>query len=274
MKLLESISDNIHAHDKLATWCNTGVISSDCGNFLIDTGMFPVIAKQLYDEIKTIKSGKFEGTFTTHYHLDHTGGNQIFTSKPIYAHRYCSVNFGNYDEKELVEDFAKRENKELFEGFKLSQASNIYDTDAFSPPENSDITCYLTGGHTSGSVIVHYKPDDIVFAGDNLFAMTFPWGGDPTADPYKMVTAVDKILSFNPQIVVPGHGPIQHNVDDLHFFKNYMEKVLKTGERMLKENKDDDTIFTELMKIPSHEPRSEHMKTNSIKHWITVMKNH
>ena len=41
---------------------------------------------------------------------------------------------------------------------------------------------------------------------------------------------------------------------------------------MLKEQKDDDEIFNELMKVPYHEPRSEQMKTNSLKHWITVMK--
>ena len=272
MKLLEQLTDTILVHDKQATWCNIGVISTDTGNYLIDTGMFPKVAKQLYDEIKIIKSGNFEGTFTTHYHLDHIGGNQAFTSKPIYAHKLCSVNFGTYKEEELVKGFAERENKDLFEGFKLSAASNIYDSDTFSPPENSDITCYLTGGHTSGSVIVHYKPENIVFAGDNLFAKTFPWGGDKTADPYKMVSAADKILSFNPQIVIPGHGSVQHSLGDVVYFKDYMTKIIDSVEQLLKENREEEVILNELMNIPFHEPRNEQMKSMSIKHWIDVIK--
>ena len=45
------------------------------------------------------------------------------------------------------------------------------------------------------------------------------------------------------------------------------------GEQLLKENKNDDVILGELMNIPYHTPRSEQMKTLSLKHWIEVMKN-
>ena len=272
MKLLNQLTETIYAHDKRVTICNTGVISTDTGNYLIDTGMYPKTAKQLLNEIKDIERGDFEGTFTTHYHFDHTGGNQVFNFKPIYAHKLCKVNFASYSQEDIEKNSINDENRELFEGFKLTDVTNIYDTETFSPPENSDITCYLTGGHTSGSVIVHYKPENIVFAGDNVFAMTFPWGGDKTADPYKMLSSVEKILSFNPQIVVPGHGPVQNNLEDVKYFKDYMNKIISLGEQMFKESHEEDKIFNELMNVPFHEPRSEQMKTASIKHWIEVIK--
>ena len=271
MPLLDKLSDNIYAHDKEVTMCNTGVISTDTGNYVIDTGMYPKIATKLLGEVKDMKK-TFEGTFITHYHFDHVGGNQAFTSKPIYAHKLCSENFvSSYSQEELDKEISDDENKELYEGFKLTDASNIYDTEIFSPAENSDIVCYLTGGHTSGSVIVHYKPENIVFAGDNVFAKTFPWGGDKSADPYKMLSSIKKILSFNPQIVVPGHGPVQHDLEDIHYFKEYMTKILETGEEGLKENKDDESIFSELMAIPFHADPDQR-KPPSVKHWIEVIK--
>lgn len=272
MGLLEQLSDYTFAHDKQVTLCNTAVIATDTGNYLIDTGMFPKTAKDLLSEIKDIKSGQFEGTFTTHYHFDHTGGNQVFSFKPIYAHKLCNENFASYKQEEIEKNSINDKNRHLFEGFTLTRATKIYENDTFSPPENSDIICYLTGGHTSGSVIVHYKPENIVFAGDNIFAKTFPWGGDKTADPYKMLSSVKKILSFNPHIVVPGHGPIQHDLEDINYFKDYMTKIITAGEQLIKETRDDDSILKELMLIPYHEPRTESSKINSIKHWIQIMK--
>ena len=272
MPLLDKLTDTIYAHDQRVTICNTGVIATDTGNYVIDTGMFPKTARHLLEEVKGISSGKFEGTFTTHYHFDHTGGNQAFTSKPIYAHKLCKQNFTSYSQEEIEKGTINEENKDLFEDFKLTDASNIYDTDIFSPAENSDIVCMLTGGHTSGSVIVHYKPENIVFAGDNVFAKTFPWGGDKSADPYKMVSSLEKILSFKPQIVIPGHGPVQHDLEDIHYFKDYMTKILETGEQGFKENKDDESIFTELVSIPFHEDPTDRRKPASIKHWIDVIK--
>lgn len=161
MHLLESLTENIFAHDKEKTLCNTGVISTDTGNYLIDTGMYPTVAKELLKEITNIQSGNFKATFTTHYHIDHVGGNQIFSFKPIYAHKLCRENLANVKQEDVEKRFINDSNRALFEGFKLTNVTDVYDSDIFSPPENSDIVCYLTGGHTSGSVLVYYKPENV-----------------------------------------------------------------------------------------------------------------
>ena len=272
MQLLERLTDTIFAHDKEKTFCNTGAISTDIGNYLIDTGMYPKVAKTLLEEIKNIKSGNFKSTFTTHYHIDHIGGNQIFNFKPIYAHKLCRENLANVKQEDVEKRFINDSNKALFEGFKLTNVTTVYETDTFSPPENSDIICYLTGGHTNGSVIVYYKPENVVFAGDNVVAKTFHWGGDKTADPYKMLESLEKIISFRPQIIVPGHGPIQNDLEDVIFFKNYMIKIIDIIEKSIKESKNDNSILSELMNIPFHTPPQENVKILSLIHWIEVIK--
>lgn len=271
MKLLTKITDSIYVCDKRATRGNVGVISADTGIYVIDTGMYPVTAKQLLSETKSIDKGNFMGTFTTHHHLDHTGGNQVFNHKPIYAHYLAEKNFASYNQETIEKNTIKNDTKEFFEGFKLTGANSVYSENEFSPPENSDIVCYLVGGHTNGSVIIHYKPENIVFAGDNLFAGFFPWGGDKTASPYAWLIAIDKIINLEPDIISPGHGSVQHDMNELNYFKDFLTKIIRKTEESIKDNTEFDVIFENMMKIPFHDPYLPIMKENSIKHWIRVI---
>ena len=274
MKLLTKHLDSIYLCDDRATRGNVGVIATDTGNYVIDTGMFPKTGKIILDDLNEIgnSSDKLAGTITTHYHLDHTGGNQIFAHKPIYAHKLAEENFGSYSQEQIEKNWINDDTREDFEGFSLTGANSVYSEDVFSPPENNDIVCYLVGGHTSGSVIIHYKPENVVFAGDNLFAGLFPWGGDKTASPYQWIKAMEKIKSFNPTLVSPGHGSMQEDVSDVDNFRNYLVKVIETTKEMLKDNKSDEEIYSSLMSLPYHDPPRALMKENSIKHWIQVIK--
>ena len=73
--MLEKISDSIYAHSKGKTIGNIGVISSDKGNFLIDTTMYQVVARELRVELEKIKTGNIKAGILTHYHGDHTWGS-------------------------------------------------------------------------------------------------------------------------------------------------------------------------------------------------------
>jgi glyoxylase-like metal-dependent hydrolase (beta-lactamase superfamily II) len=60
--------------------------------------------------------------------------------------------------------------------------------------------------HTRGDVIVHVPDARCVFTGDILFCEGTPivWEG-PVAN---WIAACDRILALEPEVVVPGHGPI------------------------------------------------------------------
>ncbi len=60
--------------------------------------------------------------------------------------------------------------------------------------------------HTKGDVLVHVPDAKVVFTGDILFADAHPilWAG-----PYRnWIAACDRILAWEPDVVVPGHGPL------------------------------------------------------------------
>jgi glyoxylase-like metal-dependent hydrolase (beta-lactamase superfamily II) len=60
--------------------------------------------------------------------------------------------------------------------------------------------------HTSGDLIAHMPDERIVFAGDIVFLGITPvlWDGSAT----RWIAACEQILRLNPEIVVPGHGPL------------------------------------------------------------------
>jgi len=64
----------------------------------------------------------------------------------------------------------------------------------------------LGPAHTRGDVVVHLPDESIVYTGDILFVNAHPiaWEG-PVAN---WIAACDRILTWNPTTVVPGHGPI------------------------------------------------------------------
>ena len=60
--------------------------------------------------------------------------------------------------------------------------------------------------HTAGDAIVHLPDEGVVFTGDILFHGGHPivWAG-PVSN---WIAACDRILSLEPVVVVPGHGPL------------------------------------------------------------------
>jgi glyoxylase-like metal-dependent hydrolase (beta-lactamase superfamily II) len=64
----------------------------------------------------------------------------------------------------------------------------------------------LGPAHTEGDVIAFLPNTRTLFAGDLLFMGCHPltWAGTPTS----CIEALERLLELDPQVVVPGHGPI------------------------------------------------------------------
>jgi glyoxylase-like metal-dependent hydrolase (beta-lactamase superfamily II) len=60
--------------------------------------------------------------------------------------------------------------------------------------------------HTAGDLIVHLPELRVVFAGDVLFRSCTPIGWEGTYE--RWMGALDDIVALDPQVIVPGHGPL------------------------------------------------------------------
>src|SRR5205085_2486723 len=82
--------------------------------------------------------------------------------------------------------------------------------------------------HTAGDVLIHVPGDRTVFTGDIVFSNGHPpaWAG-PISN---WIKACDLIMSFDVDVIVPGHGPIVEK-SALKGFKEYFEYITREARK-------------------------------------------
>ena len=89
-----------------------------------------------------------------------------------------------------------------------------------------------------------YVPwEKVIIAGDLLFLCTWPYGGDPTADPYLWLNALETMLSYDMKYVVPGHGP-SGTREDIQEYYDFMRGIIKKIESLVQEGVKKDALLT------------------------------
>src|SRR5271154_7177747 len=140
----------------------------------------------------------------THAHIDHVGGAVLLkraTGAPIL------LNQNDLPQLEIMEAQAR------WLGVKPPEVA---------PPDASaedglkiglpNITGEVlhTPGHTEGSICLYFAPQQLLFAGDTLFAGSIGRTDLPDGDPEKIIRSIHERLLTLPDAatVIPGHGEI------------------------------------------------------------------
>ena len=247
---LDRISDSVFVHVKGETRANIAFI--DLGDFIVavDSGMFPTVAEELRRQIERIRGKRIRYLIITHYHGDHVFGNQAYEDCEIIAskktYEIMAKRLENEWSPEKLKEYISR-NPELAE--KLKGLRIVLPTTTFSSKyvigkDNNVIEVYEADGHCDGSVFVYFPKEKVLVAGDLYFAKMWPYGGDPTVDPYKWVAALEKMLEPGVNIVVPGHGPVTSK-EDLAEYLNFMKMLV----RKIEEYVDQGITIDKIMKM-------------------------
>ena len=207
---------------------NIGLSVGEDGVLLIDSQF-----KQLTDKILsainnriTDKPVKF--LIDTHWHQDHTGGNENFVKNGaiIIAHE-------NVRERLNTEQFVDFLNK-TFEASPLNALPTITYNDSITFYFNEDkIDVYhLPHAHTDGDSIIYFNKRNIIHTGDIYVNGRYPFidhssGGSIDG----IITGIEKIISIidNETKVIPGHGLLSNLgelQDYLIMLKDIRQQVL------------------------------------------------
>ena len=206
---------------------NTTFIITKEGVIVIDTRPTPAEARKVLAEIRKLTALPIVYTINTHYHGDHTFGNQVFkNSKTIIAHK----NVRN----KLIESGQKH--LSLFKTFGLPGIDEV----EITPPniiyeKEMEIwlgeyrlqLLYHGKGHTDGDTIIYIDQLRTVITGDLVFNKKIPY----TADSYinDWIDSLKYIELLKNETVIPGHGPIGERTTIIsmkHYLMNLKELVL------------------------------------------------
>jgi cyclase len=222
---LHEIADGVHAYiqpDGSWGWNNAGVVVGHGASTLVDTLFDLRLTASMLDSMSPFISGSPIRTLVnTHANGDHCFGNQLVTASGTVD---VVTSAATADEleigpKRLFGMLAGQHSANL--GAFLDRAFGPFD---FSGIEVPPVTTTFSGtmtldtgdrrielievgpAHTGGDIIAWLPSDRVLFAGDILFIGGTPvmWAG-PIAN---WVNACELIVSLNPAVIVPGHGPL------------------------------------------------------------------
>jgi glyoxylase-like metal-dependent hydrolase (beta-lactamase superfamily II) len=210
---LDKVSKRVYANCDGETGGNVGIVVLDHAVVAVDA-QYPVSAADFRGSIPKVTDKPVTHLLLTHDHGDHVFGNQAFEDCEIVSHRRLKEKMegnlrttwapGNLEK--MLDDIKvnRPERAWLFEGLRI-----VLPTETFEDGYAVDgVEMTYLGGHTDCSSVVYIPDDKVLFAGDLMFAETFPWAGDPTADPDVWIEAYKTIIGMDVETIVPGHGPL------------------------------------------------------------------
>ncbi|MBI4378616.1 MAG: MBL fold metallo-hydrolase [Nitrospinae bacterium] len=222
---------------------NSGFVVTDEGVIVIDTQGPKELALLLKKKIQEITDRPVLYVINTHFHGDHTFGNQYFKeAKDIISHENTKKNLIERDQQNRGQ-FKKFFGERSLEGFELTPPTKIIkDTFTLQAGGKTIELAYLGRGHTDGDIIVYLPKERIMFGGDLLYKERLPWLGDGHISDW--IETLDKLKDFDAGVYVPGHGGIgdsdvllnlRHYLIDLQLEVKKYIKMGKTGDEIKKD---------------------------------------
>lgn len=190
---------------------NLGVSVGEDGIFLIDDQYAPLTDKILA-ALAGIGGGDVKYILNTHWHGDHTGGNENLGKKGsvIVAHK-------NVRERMSTEQFSKMMNRTTPASPDVSLPVVTFD---------GDVDFYFNGhkievksvvpAHTDGDSIVYIAEANMLHMGDTFFNTWYPFIDVDSGGNIHGMIAVHKkglTLANDATKIIPGHGPLASKAD-------------------------------------------------------------
>ena len=213
---------------------NLGLSIGEDAVFVIDDQYAPLTEK-INAAIAKLTAKPVKFILNTHWHFDHTGGNENFakTGAIIVAH----------------ENVRKRMDSEQFIEF---LRMNIPPASKASLPVVTfagSVTFHLNGdemraihvprAHTDGDAIVHFVKSDVIHMGDTYFNGFYPFidtssGGTVGG----VIAACDRVLAIagDKTQIIPGHGPLS-NKAELKDYRDMLAAISGRIEKMISEGR-------------------------------------
>jgi len=253
VKVAEGVYAGIAKPGGLASG-NAGFVIGDGGVLVFDTFFTPTAIEELIGVIETETKQPIKFAVNSHYHLDHTGGNQVLLARnvPIIAHDNVVLWQTTKNRRFLpvAEELQKRRAEaakqlsetpvdQLEKRAQLERQLRRFDAMMSINLTNPNVTfssglvrlylgkreviLFTLPGHTGGDVLAYVPDANVVFAGDMGWCKTLPNLVDATVNDW--IPSLDKILNKYPTAkFIPGHGEVA-TAADIREFRDYLDDL-------------------------------------------------
>jgi glyoxylase-like metal-dependent hydrolase (beta-lactamase superfamily II) len=245
----------------MVTGSNNVAIVGDRDVLVVDTGTSPAAARAFIEDLKLVTTKPIRYVVNTHFHYDHTDGNQVYAGKAdIIAHEYVKVAIQSLDVlhrepfvtltnvparietlKKRIADETNAQQKAGLER-QLAVAQQGWEELKEIRPTPPNVTyskkrvvnlgsrevqlLFLGRGHTNGDTVIYLPKEKIVCTGD-LMESQIAYMGDAQFDEWVTTLGALKKLDFDTDL--PGHGAPFRGKDLITAFQGYLTDLMKQG---------------------------------------------
>jgi glyoxylase-like metal-dependent hydrolase (beta-lactamase superfamily II) len=198
---------------------NIGVSVGPDGILIVDDQFAP-LAEKIRKTLSDIGGGKLEYVLNTHWHSDHTGGNDVFGPEAtIIAHR--NVRRRLAEGTSVMGTAVPPRKKGALPVITFEKSLSIH----FNGEEIRAM--HLPHGHTDGDAVIFFSASNVVHMGDHLFSGMFPFVDlDNGGTVEGLIHNIEDLIGRIPKNakIIPGHGPLS-TIEDV---KRYQDMLNET----------------------------------------------
>src|ERR1051326_1354208 len=224
----------------MVTGSNNVAIVGDRDVLVVDTGTSPAAARAFIEDLKLVTAKPIRYVVNTHFHYDHTDGNQVYAGKAdIIAHEYVKYAIEKLDvlhrepyvtsqltnvparietlKKRIADEkdpsqraTTERQLAVAQQGWEdLKEIRPTPPNVTYSKKKTVDLggrevqLLFLGRGHTNGDTVVYLPKEKIAATGD-LMESQIAYMGDAQFDEW--VTTLEALKKLDFETVLPGHG--------------------------------------------------------------------
>ena len=228
----EMISPNLYV--LFGTGGNIGVSVGEDAVFVIDD-QYAQMAPKIAAAIKQITDKPVKFVMNTHWHGDHTGGNEAMGTAGaiIVAHDNVRRRMSS-DQLITLLDWKVPPSPKIA----LPLVTFAKDV-TFHINGDEVFVFHVANAHTDGDAIVHFKKANVIHMGDTFFNGLYPFidmssGGNPDG----VIAVANRVLELadDNTKIIPGHGPVATKAD-LKALRDMLVTVTMRVKAMTKKGK-------------------------------------